>query len=46
MAADPNNSSSDADSRKPKHREGRRELATDEMALVRFKKRQQQQWGK
>lgn len=43
-AADPNGS--DADSRKSKHREGRRELATDEMALARFKKRQQQQWGK
>ncbi|GAA5990733.1 hypothetical protein JCM10908_003212 [Rhodotorula pacifica] len=46
VAADPANSDPDAELRKSKPRDGRRELATDEMALARFKKRQQQQWGK
>ncbi|GAA5873526.1 hypothetical protein JCM3774_000040 [Rhodotorula dairenensis] len=45
-AADPRNADPNAELRKPKQREGRRETATDEMALARFKKRQQQQWGK
>lgn len=45
-AADPAKSDPDAELRKQKPRDGRRQLATDEMAMSRFKKRQQQQWGK
>lgn len=47
-AADPSKADPDAELRnaRPRGGDGRRQLATDEMALSRFKKRQQQQWGK